>query len=139
MIKNDYNLLISRLKESAYFGSTIALLHWDTEVKMPPKGNSIRAQTIAYMSSLAHKKFLEINSDGLLTKLKKAAEAGLGVGCLSKMAVRRELDNGWLIEISSPLNLQRTLIILTRNSCYITTLLKAFLALLKQSQDCCSF
>jgi DNA-binding transcriptional LysR family regulator len=68
--------------------------------------------------------------------IKKAAEAGLGVGCLSRMAVQRELDNGWLIEIACPLNLQRTLIILTRNSGHITTLSKAFLALLKQSQDC---
>jgi DNA-binding transcriptional LysR family regulator len=68
--------------------------------------------------------------------IKKAAEAGLGVGCLSRMAVQRELDNGWLVEIASPLDLRRTLIVLTRNSAHLTTLLKAFLALLKQTQDC---
>lgn len=67
--------------------------------------------------------------------IKKAAEAGLGVGCLSRMAVQRELDNGWLVEIGSPLDLQRTLVILTRNSGHLTTLLKAFLALLKQTSD----
>lgn len=68
--------------------------------------------------------------------IKKAAEACLGVGCLSRMAVQRELENGWLVEIASPLNLQRTLIILTRNSGQMTTLSKAFLALLTQTQDC---
>lgn len=68
--------------------------------------------------------------------IKKAAEAGLGVGCLSRMAVQRELDNGWLVEITTPLDLQRALIILTRNSENMTTLLKAFLALLKQTQEC---
>ncbi|BCS54345.1 LysR substrate-binding domain-containing protein [Geobacter sp. SVR] len=62
--------------------------------------------------------------------IKKAVEAGLGSGCLSRMAVQRELDNGWLVEIASPLDLQRTLIILTRKSEHQTTLLKAFLALL---------
>lgn len=67
--------------------------------------------------------------------IKKAAEAGLGVGCLSRMAVQRELDNGWLVEVATPLNLKRTLIILTRDSEGMTTLLKAFLALLLQSRD----
>lgn len=67
--------------------------------------------------------------------IKKAVEAGLGVGCLSKMAVQRELDNGWLFEIASPLNLHRTLMILTRDSVQMTTLLKAFHVLLKQTQD----
>ncbi len=67
--------------------------------------------------------------------IKKAAEAGLGVGCLSRMAVQRELDNGWLVEIASPLDLRRTLLVLTRKSEHLTTLLKAFLALIKQTQD----
>ena len=35
--------------------------------------------------------------------IKKAVEAGLGVGCLSRLAVQRELDNGWLMEIKTPL------------------------------------
>jgi DNA-binding transcriptional LysR family regulator len=63
--------------------------------------------------------------------IKKAVEAGLGIGCLSRMAVQRELDNGWLVEIDTPLDLHRTLIILTRKSEHKTTLLKAFLDLLK--------
>lgn len=67
--------------------------------------------------------------------IKKAVEAGLGVGCLSKMAVRRELDNGWLVEIPSPLNLQRVLTILTRSSGHTTTLLKAFVSLLDEMKD----
>jgi len=67
--------------------------------------------------------------------IKKAAEAGLGVGCLSRIAVQRELDNGWLVEIDSPLDLRRTLIILTRNNEHMTTLLKAFLTLLGITKD----
>jgi DNA-binding transcriptional LysR family regulator len=67
--------------------------------------------------------------------IKKAAEAGIGVSCLSRIAVQRELDNGWLVEIDSRLDLQRTLIILTRNNEYPTMLIKAFLALLEKSKD----
>ncbi|MGE4578520.1 MAG: LysR substrate-binding domain-containing protein [Desulfuromonadales bacterium] len=64
--------------------------------------------------------------------IKKAAEAGLGVGCLSKMAVQREVEHGWLVEIASPLDLQRTLVILRRHSEHATKLLQAFYAQLKQ-------
>lgn len=64
--------------------------------------------------------------------IKKAAEVGLGVGCLSRMAVQRELDNGWLVAIDSPLDLQRTLIILTRDD-NRTTLLQAYLSLLEEN------
>ena len=66
--------------------------------------------------------------------IKKAVEAGLGVGCLSRMAVQRELDNGWLIEIKSPLELKRKLTILTRDSGYRTTLMKAYITLLGKNK-----
>jgi DNA-binding transcriptional LysR family regulator len=62
--------------------------------------------------------------------IKKAVEAGLGVGCLSRMAVQRELDNNWLVEIDTSLNLRRNLIILTRDYEYRTKLLEACLSFL---------
>jgi DNA-binding transcriptional LysR family regulator len=62
--------------------------------------------------------------------IKKAVEAGLGVGCLSRMAVQRELDNNWLIKIDTPLDLRRNLTILTRSYGYETKLLEAYLSLL---------
>jgi hypothetical protein len=49
------------------------------------------------------------------------------------MAVKRELDNGWLIEIYSPLDLKRKLIILTRENKYQTALMKAYLKLLGEN------
>jgi DNA-binding transcriptional LysR family regulator len=65
--------------------------------------------------------------------IKKAVEAGLGVGCLSRMAVQRELDNGWLVRIETPLDLRRKLIILTRGYGYRTRLLDACLAFLREN------
>ena len=66
--------------------------------------------------------------------IKKAVEAGLGVGCLSRMAVQRELDNNWLVKIDTPLDLRRNLIILTRDYGYRTKLLEACLSLLRGNQ-----
>ena len=63
--------------------------------------------------------------------IKKAVEAGLGIGCLSRMAVQRELDNGWLCEIKAPLDLDRTLFIVTRNGEYRTKLFEAYISLLQ--------
>lgn len=67
--------------------------------------------------------------------IKKAVEAGLGIGCLSRMAVQRELEQGWLVEVASPLDLARTLTILTRESGFRTRLLTAYLALLEANGD----
>lgn len=64
--------------------------------------------------------------------IKKAVEAGLGVSCLSRMAVERELSHAWLTEVDTPLDLRRSLIILTRDSGYRTVLLNAFLSILNE-------
>jgi DNA-binding transcriptional LysR family regulator len=65
--------------------------------------------------------------------IKKAVEAGLGVGCLSRMAVQRELDHKWLVKIETPLNLRRNLTILMRDYGYRTRLLEAWLSLLQDN------
>ena len=67
--------------------------------------------------------------------IKKAVEAGLGVGCISRMAVQRELDHGWLVEVGGPVDLQRTLLLVTRKNDYRTALMRAFVAMLEESRD----
>lgn len=57
--------------------------------------------------------------------IKKAVEAGLGLGCLSRLAVQRELDQGWLIELKSPLDLSRPLTILLPGNGYRGKLTRA--------------
>lgn len=63
--------------------------------------------------------------------IKKAVEAGLGVSCLSRLAVQRELENGWLVEIGTSLDLKRSLTILLRNDTCRTRLLQSFLDMLQ--------
>jgi DNA-binding transcriptional LysR family regulator len=67
--------------------------------------------------------------------IKKAVEAGSGCSCLSRMAVARELENGWLVEVATKLNLERDLIILTRGSAYGSALFQTFLSDLKSAED----
>jgi len=64
--------------------------------------------------------------------IKKAVEAGLGVGCLSRLAVQRELEHGWLVELSTPLTLFRPLTILLAESSYRGQLSQACLHLLER-------
>lgn len=67
--------LKSRLVEVSHLSSILSLLHWDQEVYLPAKAGEARAAAISNLSSLVHKKFVEIDADGLLTKLKKQLDA----------------------------------------------------------------
>ncbi|HEX7724478.1 MAG TPA: carboxypeptidase M32, partial [Candidatus Paceibacterota bacterium] len=63
--------LKERLSEIAYLGSLSALANWDQEVHMPHKGAEHRAIAISHLSTILHDKFVAIDADGTLTKLKK--------------------------------------------------------------------
>jgi len=63
--------------------------------------------------------------------IKKAVEAGSGCACLSRMAVQRELDHGWLVEIHTPLQLDRRLLLLTKEKSSQTPLYRTFIAALR--------
>lgn len=59
--------------------------------------------------------------------IKNGVAAGLGVSCLSRIAVDRELEYGRLVEVASPLLLGRSLTLLKRRNSHCTALLDAFL------------
>ncbi|HUX11676.1 MAG TPA: LysR substrate-binding domain-containing protein [Spirochaetia bacterium] len=61
--------------------------------------------------------------------IKKAVEAGLGFGCLSRLAVERELALGYLVPFSMPgTDFHRDLSILLLRNKYLTAPLSRFLA-----------
>jgi carboxypeptidase Taq len=74
MKQKSIDILRERLHEVSHLGGALALLHWDQEVNMPAKGAEARAQAISYLSAIVHNKFVAINEDGLLTKLKRALD-----------------------------------------------------------------
>lgn len=67
--------------------------------------------------------------------IKKAVEANLGVGCLSRLTVARELKHHWLVEIVTPLNLNRTLTVIMHKDKYKTRLFNSFMELLENYRD----
>lgn len=69
--------------------------------------------------------FLEL---GQTEAIKRAVEAGLGIGCLSALAVARELKSGELVEIPTPyLDLRRQFYLLLHKQKYQSRVLQAFL------------
>lgn len=62
--------------------------------------------------------------------IKKAVEAGLGVSCLSQLAVQRELDLGVIFKIPTSLNLSRSLTLMLHDCEYQSPLLAACLEML---------
>lgn len=60
--------------------------------------------------------------------IKQAVKTGLGLGCLSELALRSEFNHGELSPLPSPyLDLERELYILNRNDLYKSQLLQAFI------------
>ena len=59
--------------------------------------------------------------------IKNGVASGLGVSCLSRVAVNRELEHGLLVEVGSPLKLGRSLSLLKRRDGLCTALMGAFL------------
>ena len=59
--------------------------------------------------------------------IKNGVACGLGVSCLSRIAVHREIEHGLLVEVESTLKLGRSLTLLKRRESCCTELLAAFL------------
>lgn len=93
---------------------------------MREKGSGTREVFEAAMANqvAAFNTLLEL---GHTEAIKKAVEAGLGVSCLSRLAVQRELDHGWLLAIDTPLKLNRLLTILVKKDAYRSRLMNALL------------
>lgn len=97
------------------------------------KGSGTREVFEAAMAGKV-KEFTAYLELGHTEAIKKAVEAGLGVSCLSRLAVQRELDHNWLVAVKTPLELTRPLTILVKKNRYKSKLLEACLDLLLSSE-----
>ncbi|HEY6031632.1 MAG TPA: hypothetical protein VIU44_13765, partial [Gaiellaceae bacterium] len=64
-----YAELKQRLSEIADLGKAAALLGWDQQVKMPPRGSSARAEQLATLGKTIHEKFTDPAIGRLLDEL----------------------------------------------------------------------
>ncbi len=71
-----YRELLKRSREIALIGSIGAVLGWDQEVNMPPKGAQWRAEQSAYLSGLAHRKATDPEIDDLLSAIEESDLVG---------------------------------------------------------------
>lgn len=60
----------------AYFKHALAVLSWDEEVNMPPKGAAIRAETIGHLSQTLHDVFTSKKFEALIVPLHRQRERG---------------------------------------------------------------
>ena len=63
---NEYKTKMQKIADVKYAS---ALLQWDQETYLPPKGNEIRGRQIATLSELAHQKFTDEKFGALLNEL----------------------------------------------------------------------
>ncbi|MES2470750.1 MAG: carboxypeptidase M32 [Patescibacteria group bacterium] len=68
--------LKKRLLEISHLASINGLLGWDQETNLPPKASDYRAASISELSAIIHSKLLGLDTDGLLSKLKKETDGG---------------------------------------------------------------
>lgn len=68
--------LKKKLTDISHLCSALGLLGWDQEVHLPIKAVDSRAQTSAFLNSLIHERFVSLDSDGSLSKLKNELDKG---------------------------------------------------------------
>lgn len=71
-----YESLLERIRGISTLNSVIAVLGWDQELHMPPRGGDSRASQLALLSSFVHERSTDAALGELLSRL--AAEVGLG-------------------------------------------------------------
>lgn len=63
---NQYKTTLQKIADVKY---ATAVLQWDQETYLPPKGNAIRGQQIATLSEMAHRQFTAETTGALLNEL----------------------------------------------------------------------
>ncbi len=65
MPATDWEGFAARMAEIRDLGNVGALLSWDQETHMPPKGMAARAEQMATLQGLLHERMVQLKSRGL--------------------------------------------------------------------------
>ncbi len=71
---SSYKKLLEKVKSIVTLNSAAAILHWDMETKMPPKGIKMRSLQLAMLSRISHKMSTDPEIGRLLEETKKHPE-----------------------------------------------------------------
>jgi len=70
-VVDSYNNLMEKSKELLILGSVGAIVNWDMETKMPPKGVNLRSQQLALLQKIGHKMLTDPENGELIDKIVK--------------------------------------------------------------------
>ncbi len=73
---SGYKKLLEKTKNMVILGSAAAILHWDMETKMPPRGIKLRSLQLAMLSRIGHKMSTDLEIGRLLEESMKHPEYG---------------------------------------------------------------
>ena len=73
---NSYELLVQKLKEKSRLESCAAVLHWDEQTMMPPKGAETRAEQLALLTGMSHELATSPQLGELLGEVSPLIEVG---------------------------------------------------------------
>lgn len=70
-LKENYEKLLEQSKELAVVGSAGAILQWDMETKMPPRGVELKSQQLAFIQKIAHQMLTSSEAGKVLDAIEK--------------------------------------------------------------------
>ena len=105
-----YDGLIRRVKAVSLLGSCEAVLHWDHQTYMPPKGGAHRAEQLALLAGLCHEQFTEPEVGDLLSLAEtgELARVSASAVAVNLREIRRAYDRATRIPATLVQELART-------------------------------
>jgi carboxypeptidase Taq len=95
---SPYDRLRAHLAETATLQSTASLLQWDQETMMPARGSELRAQQLALISALVHRRRVEDRFGEWLEAAESApAPSANGSAASNLREIRRDYDRARLV------------------------------------------
>ncbi|HEX7550170.1 MAG TPA: carboxypeptidase M32 [Candidatus Methylomirabilis sp.] len=110
MPQEAYDGLIRRVKAVSLLGSCGAVLQWDHQTYMPPKGGAHRAEQLALLAGLCHEQFTapEIGDLLSLAETGELARASGSAAAVNLREIRRAYDRATRIPATLVQELART-------------------------------
>ena len=75
-LRENYDELLEKSKELAVVGSAGAILQWDMETKMPPRGVELKSQQLAFIQKIAHQMLTSPEVGKVLDGIEKSPQYG---------------------------------------------------------------
>jgi carboxypeptidase Taq len=91
-MSEEYEELMSRMKEFILVGSVMGTVHWDMETYMPPKGITLKSEQLSQLGKMLHRMGTDPKVGKLLEKIEKKSKEMNEVQNRNALIIRREYD-----------------------------------------------